>query len=194
MNHFVQGVLTVEDEMYILEPDLRLASGETIHIVYLKQRSKTKRIEGEEDALSLLLEVDQWFELLVIVQVGSAGERKVTYSPAIPEGKKLDLVYSETRMYSEVVKSYDVQQGIILDLDWDATSQHYIAIIGSTLYSRRFVLVETAIGKMVLSYKALQEQLGEQIEHLVVGGYLEWERSRLDLLAIIEKRDPQPGE
>jgi hypothetical protein len=194
MNHFVQGVLTVEDEMYILEPDIRLASGETIHIVYLKKRSDAERRENEQDPLSLILDVDQWYELLLLVQLRSAGERNVTYAPTLPSGKKLDLVYSEALIYSEVVKRYDVQQGIILDLDWDMASQQYLAIAGRVLYTRRFVLVETAIGKMVLSYKALQDQLEDQIEQLAVGGYLEWGRSRLDLLAIIEKRDPRPGE
>jgi hypothetical protein len=194
MNHFVQGVLTIEDEMHILEPDIRLASGERIHIVYLKQRSRTKRIQEEDDSLSLLLEVQQWFELLLIVQVGSAGERNVTYSPHIPHGTRLELLYSEAQGYSEVIKRYDIQQGIILDLNWNASSQHYLAIAGPALYTRRFVLVETAIGKMVLSYKALQERLGEQVLALAPGGYLEWERSRLDLLAIIEKRAPKPGE
>lgn len=33
-DHFVQGVLTVEDKAYILDPDLRLANGELIHLLY----------------------------------------------------------------------------------------------------------------------------------------------------------------
>lgn len=47
---------------------------------------------------------------------------------------------------------------------------------------------------MVLDYQALQKRLGEQAYELVSGGYLEWEPARLDLLAIIEKREPKPGE
>jgi hypothetical protein len=62
------------------------------------------------------------------------------------------------------------------------------------LYAHRFVLIETAIGKIVLDYQALQERLGEQISQVAPGGYLEWEPARLDILAILAKRDPRPGE
>ncbi len=40
MGHFVQGVLTVSDETYIGEPDLRLASGKTIRLLYQDFRSQ----------------------------------------------------------------------------------------------------------------------------------------------------------
>jgi hypothetical protein len=64
----------------------------------------------------------------------------------------------------------------------------YLAVAGPRVYTHRFVLVKTAIGKMVLSYAALQERLGEQVKALALGGYLEWEPSRLDILAIVAKR------
>ena len=85
-------------------------------------------------------------------------------------------------------------QGVILDLDWDAASQQYLAVAGPVVYTRRFILVETAIGQLVLSYQDVQEQLGEQAAQLAPGGYLQWEPARLDLLAILAKREPLPGE
>lgn len=32
------------------------------------------------------------------------------------------------------------------------------------------------------------------IDHLVLGGYLEWEAARLDILAILAKREARSGE
>lgn len=99
-----------------------------------------------------------------------------------------NCVVSDRRKVNRIV------QGIILDLNWDAASVQYLAVAGQKVYTHRFVLVETAIGKMVLSYNALNERLGEQVVQLAPGSYLEWEPSRLDLLAIIAKRDPVSGE
>ena len=190
-DHFVQGVLTVEDEEHILYPYIRLANGKTIHILYAGMRSDE---EQEEDPLSRLLEVNKWYELLIIVQIGLGSEKKVTYSPALPPGTPFKLATTEIQVFSEVRKLNVVLQGIILDLAWNAASQSYLAVAGSRVYTHRFVLLETPIGKMVLSYQALQERLGDQAEHLTVGGYLQWEWSRLDLLAIVAKRDPMSGE
>ncbi len=187
MNHFVQGVITVEDEAYILEPNLCLANGETIAILYSDLRPQEE--QEEDNPVSLLLEVDIWFEMLILVQIG-LGDRKVAYSPALPVGTKLELASKETVVFGEVIRTKHVVQGIILDLNWDAAKQHYLAVAGLRVYTHHFVLIETAIGKMVLSYKALEEQLGEQVKQFAPGGYLEWEPARHDLLAIITKRKP----
>ncbi len=105
----------------------------------------------------------------------------------------MELKCREVQVFSEVVKHNDVLQGIILDLNWDTTSVPYLATAGQRVYTHHFVLVETAIGKMVLSYPALQERLGEQqVKALAPGGYLEWAPSRLDILAIIAKHPPRP--
>jgi hypothetical protein len=190
----VQGVLTVEDEAHILDPDIRLSTGEKIHILYSDLRTEAERQEQGEDPLNLLLEVNQWYEFLLIAQIGM-GEKKVTYAPTLPSGTKLELVRRKINIYSDVPRyTNNVVQGIILDLDWNTASQHYLASAEHRLHTLRFVLIETAIGKMVLHYQALQKRLGEQVSELAVGGYLEWERARLDLLAVIEKRDPRPGE
>ena len=190
--HFVQGVLTVEDEVYLSEPDLRLANGETIHILYSDLRSR-KEPQEEDNPVSQLLEANQWYEMLLIAQIGLGKDKKVTYTPNLPPGTRLELKCREVQVFSEVVKHNDVVQGIILDLNWDTTSMPYLATAGQRVHTHHFVLVETAIGQMVLSYPALQERLGEQVKALVPGGYLEWDPSRLDILAIIAKHPLKSG-
>lgn len=189
IDHFVQGVLTVEDEIYIGEPDLRLANGATIHLLYSDLRPRGERA-GEDNPLSLLLEVNQWYEMLLIAQIG-LGTRSVSYLPSMPVTTGLELQTTEVQISGNVYRRTDVVQGIILDLHWDAASTPYLAVAGPRVYTHHFVLVETAIGKMVLSYKALQEHLGEQVHQLAPGGYLEWGPARLDILAIIAKHDEE---
>jgi hypothetical protein len=191
MDHFVQGVLTVTDPEYILDPDLRLISGETIHLLYSDLRPEAGETD-EDNPLTLLLEENQWYEMLLVVQIG-LGKRKVTYLPSIPPGTQLQLQTTEVQPRVGVVRRRnDVVQGIILDLNWDVASVPYLAVAGSVVYTHRYVLIETAIGKMVVSYKALQDVLGEQVHQLAPGGYLEWERARMDILAIIAKREAEP--
>jgi hypothetical protein len=192
MDHFVQGVLTVEDEVYLSEPDLCLVNGDTIHILYSDLRSREESRE-EDNPVSQLLEANQWYEMLLMVQIGLGKNKKVTYASSLPPGTRLELKCREVQVFSEVVKHNDVLQGIILDLNWNAASVPYLAVAGQRVYSHYFVLVQTAIGKMVLSYPALQERLGEQVKTLAPGGYLEWEPSRLDILAIIDKHPSRLG-
>jgi hypothetical protein len=192
MDHFVQGVLTVEDEVYLSEPDLRLANGETIRILYSDLRSRRESRE-EDNPVSQLLEANQWYEMLLIAQIGLGKDKKVTYTPSLPPNTRLKLKCREVQVFSEVAKHNDVLQGIILDLNWDTTSVPYLAVAGQRVFTHHFVLVETAIGKIVLSYPALQERLGEQVKALAPGGYLEWDPSRLDILAIIAKHPLKSG-
>lgn len=192
VDHFVQGILTVEDEIYLGEPDIRLANGEKIHTLFVDLRPDAETAE-EENPVSALLEVDQWYELLLIIQIG-VGRKKVTYLPSVPPGTRWELQPREYQSSSKVFTSNRVLQGIVLDMNWDAASQHYLAVVGPMVYTNHFVLVDTPIGKMVLSYKALEERLGGQIEQVVPGGYLEWDPSRLDILAIVAKGTPESGD
>ena len=41
--------------------------------------------------------------------------------------------------------------------------------------------------KVIVNYKLLEEDLGEQVDEIVADGYLNWKPSRLDLLAILHK-------
>ena len=192
MTHFVQGVLTLEDDIYLSDPDLRLANGKLIPILYDDIRTDEERSEEADNAVISLLEKDKWFEFLLIARIN---RKKVIYYSQMPANKKLELTAKEIPGSLGERKFYNMTQGIILDLDWDAASQPFLAVGGSVVYTRRYVLVETAMGKIVLSYKVLEERLGEDvITQLQPGGYLEWERARLDILAIIDKRDSEPGE
>lgn len=56
MRSFVQGVLAVEDEIYISEPNLRLTNGSTIRVVYSDLRSDAGETE-ENNPLSLFLDI-----------------------------------------------------------------------------------------------------------------------------------------
>lgn len=166
--------------------------GKLIHLVYLDQRSREEP-KDEGNPVSQLLDENQWYEMLLIAQIG-LGKRKVVYFPNIPSGTALQLQTTKVQIGPEMRERTDVVQGIILDLAWNVRSIPWLAVAGSRVYAHRFVLIETAIGKMVLDYQALQERLGEQISQVVPGGYLEWEPARLDILAILAKRDPRPGE
>jgi hypothetical protein len=191
MNHFAQGVLTVSEETYIGEPDLRLVNGKTIRLLY-----EDLRTEGyeEEDLLSLLLEENKWYELLLLVMIG-LGERTITIAPTIPPGTEMELKYLALLPDRYPDSRYNwVMQGIILDPQWDAASQPYLAVNGPLVFTHRWVLIQTAVGKMVLSYSDLEKRLGDQVKQLAPGAYLEWGPARLDILAIIAKRDPAPGE
>src|SRR5579884_338408 len=111
MSHFVQGVLTVSDETYIGEPDLRLASGETIRLLYEDLRSRGDY--AEENPVSLLLEENKWYELLLLVQIG-LGERTITFAPGLPPGTALELKSLALPRFPERRFNW-VLQGVVLD-------------------------------------------------------------------------------
>lgn len=188
MSHFVQGVLTISEETYIGEPDLRLASGQTIRLLYynLGSRGGYKK----EPLLSLLLEENKWYELLLLVHIGIR-VGTITLAPAVPPGTEMELKSLALLPRFPTIRHNWVLQGIVLDTQWDAASQSYLAFNGPVVFTHHWVLIQTAIGKMVLSYRDLKKGLGEQAEHLAPGTYLEWSPARLDILAII---DPEPGE
>ena len=192
MSDFIQGILVLDEEPYTGGMDLRLPNKETLRLFYADLRPREER--GTDDPLDQLLESEKWYELLIIAHAGRTPRNVVTYFPRLPQGKKLELASEELQLADRIVTDHRVVQGIILDLNWNAAGIPYLAIAGPRIYTHRFVLVETVIGKMVLSYKALQERLGEQINQLVPGGYLEWQPARQDILAILAKRDPRPGE
>jgi hypothetical protein len=78
--------------------------------------------------------------------------------------------------------------GKVIDLSWDANKLHYQAIATPRIYEQQYLLLETEIGNVVVSQKELQENLPIPIEDITTGSYLQWAPSRLDVLAIIEKR------
>jgi hypothetical protein len=190
MDHFVQGVLIVDEEPYTGGMDLRLPNKETVRLFYTDLRPMEER--QTDDPFDRLLESEKWYELLIIVHAGRTAHNKVTYSPSIPPGTKLELMPEKFQVADRAVTDHRIVQGIILDLHWNAASASYLAIASPRIYTRRFVLVETVIGKVVLDYQVLREKLGEQVDQFVPGGYLEWQPARQDILAILAKGDPMP--
>ncbi|MDQ2903621.1 MAG: hypothetical protein M3Y81_08720 [Chloroflexota bacterium] len=179
---FVQGILRVQEEPYRDELDLVLSDGETLFLFY-EQPWEIKNPE-EFDTFDALLESGKYYELLIIVRV----LRSITYSPTVPPGTSFKLVPKER----EGFKHNELLQGTVLDPSWDAAHLRYQAIVTSKIYNQRYVLLETSVGNVVISHAALQKVSQLPLEDIAIGGYMEWSPSRLDVLAIIEKRETPP--
>lgn len=186
MNTFVQGILVVQEEPYRNELDLHVTTGETVFLFYQESQEAIKK--GEDDQIDALLESGKFYDLLIAVRV-----RNVTYAPTIPPGTAFKLVPKEGKGPTGVYQYNELRQGKVIDLSWKANKLQYQAIADSSIYEQQYILLETAIGNVVVRYKELQKNSHIPIEDIVVGSYLEWALSRLDVLAIIEKRDTIPS-
>ncbi|MDQ2715629.1 MAG: hypothetical protein M3Z08_12035 [Chloroflexota bacterium] len=178
---FVQGILRVQEEPYRNELDLVLPDGETLFLFYLQPREM--RNPEEIDLLDALLESGKYYEFLIVVRV-----QGITYSPTVPPGTSFKLVPKE----QEGFKHNELLQGTVLDPSWDASHLRYQAIATPMIYNPRYVLLETSVGKVVISHTALRKVSHLPLEDIAIGGYMEWPHSRLDVLAIIEKRETAP--
>ncbi len=115
--------------------------------------------------------------------------RHTRYFPAVAPETSLHVVREESLAKDGGVRSLDhVTQGQVLDPCWDTTTQTYLAAYASRFGEGDLILLETAIGKVVVSRAHIEPDLqkqGEQLAQIAVGGYLEWTSSRLDLLALL---------
>ncbi len=177
---FVQGVPEEKlgDYGNYYDLKLRLLTGQIIPVFY----NCPREIEPENDQISAQLEVGASYEMLIIVRANY-----VKYTSILPPDVSFELVPKEFKVEQMVVTRNDISGGKVLDLSWQAASQKYLAIATPKIYERHYVLLETAIGNVIINYKVLEEDLGEQAKEIAVGGYLTWGPSRLDLLAIIHK-------
>lgn len=122
------------------------------------------------------------------------------YFPEMPTQGTLEVEYRQKQYIGahqrESFTCAYILDGKVLDPDWDAASQQYEAITDlSWFYRERYVLLETAIGHVVVSHDQLERSLGvQQVAQMRTGGYLEWSPSRMTLLAILAKHDLVPGE
>jgi hypothetical protein len=191
MRTFLSGILIAREGAYGIyyEISFRLSNGQIIPLFYSNPRE-----EDEDDPMSEQLQpetaLNAFYELLIVINI----LRHVTYYPITPVDITFDLVTEEISTSGTTVKRNDLLRGKIIDSSWDAASLHYEAIATPKLYEQRYVLLETGVGSLVVSHKTLQEELDIPLEQIVPGGYLEWKIGRLDLLAIIAKRAPEPGE
>jgi len=182
---FMQGILRVKEEPYRNELTLVLPDGETLFLFYLQPREM--RNPEEIDLLDALLESGKYYEFLIVVRV-----RGITYSPTVPPGTSFKLVPKERVGLTGIFKHNELLQGIVLDPSWDASHLRYQAIATPMIYNPRYVLLETSVGKVVISHTALRKVSQLPLEDIAIGGYMEWPHSRLDVLAIIEKRETPP--
>ena len=181
---FVRGVLEEMQGEYgsYYELLLRLPTGQVIPIFYDCPRD----IEPANDQISALLETGVPYEMLLIVR-----GHHVKYTPIIAPEVPFELVTVESGTGATAVKVNVILQGKVLDSFWNVASQKYLAVSTPKIYERHYVLLQTAIGNVVVNYKLLEEDLGEQAKEIAAGGYLTWEPSRLDLLAILHKGTEQ---
>ncbi len=177
MDSFVQATLEDKQGEYGIYQELhfRFPDGATVFVFYEGQEH-----DSNIDPVSDHLLVGKAYNMLITVRV-----RHPTYAPVTPPNATFKLVTKEIASGRNIIRRNDLLQGKVLDPFWDASSQTYQAIASPRVYDQRYVLLETAIGKVVVSRKHLEEDLGAQTEQIAAGGYLEWEPSRLDLLAIL---------
>ncbi len=180
MSILVVGVLEEKQGEYgdYYDLKLRLPTGQIIPVFYDCPRD----VELENDQISAQLDIGTSYEMLIIVRINH-----VKYTPTVPPDVSFELAPKEFRIGQTVVTRNDILGGKVLDPFWNIARQEYLAVATPKIYERHYVFVETAIGNVIINYKTLEEDLGEQAKEIATGGYLTWEPSRLDLLAILRK-------
>jgi hypothetical protein len=186
VNTFVRGTLverTCEYELYCTLT-FRLADETTISIFDSKHR------ESRIGPISTQLSLGTTYNLLLMVRA-----RHVKYWLVVPpdstmkvvtEQRVIPILNEEEMIVGEnVVEQHNVVQGKVLDPHWEASKYTYQVVSSPKLYERDYVLLNTAIGNLVVSRQYIEPDLGEQAEHIAVDGYMEWRPSRIDLLAVL---------
>ena len=163
MNEFVTGVLELNEvgatdghTVYDRWLTLRLANGTAIEIF-------------DDQLISTDLVVGQMYDLVLIVAV----PWEIRYLPSPPP--HIDL---------KALEQNYVVRGVVLDPYWQATERRY-RYMTAGFYKRVSVLLETAIGRLLVSRRNLEKDMQGPAEQVATGGYLEWMESRLDLLAVL---------
>jgi hypothetical protein len=195
MSTFVHGMIVEQEGAYgyYYEMKLRVPTGHVLPLNYDNDYDTSKASNEEEeetanDPMSDLLEVGGTYELLTVMQV-----RHLTFQPSVPPGTIFKVETNVIERAGSIIKFDEVRQGKVLDPSWNVASQEYLAIsLHATIYQKRYVLLETAIGKLLVNYRDIQSELGEQGKQVTVGSYLQWQNAELILLAIIEKHAPKP--
>ncbi len=175
MVSFVRGVLAEKTCEYGSYCHLvfRLADGATIPVFDSAAR-------GSSAPFSSLWTIGTEYHVLL-----KARAEHVTYASMVPAGTVFKIVTQERQTADKIVHQTSISQGKVLDPLWDATEHPFQAVVSHHVYKQAYVLVETAIGNVLLSRDAIAADLGEQMQQLAVGGYLQWAPGRIDLWALL---------
>jgi hypothetical protein len=179
MTSFVRGILEEKLCEYGAYCNLvfRLADGVTIPVFDSAPR-------GSIVPLSAQWAIDTEYQLLLKVRA-----EHVTYFSTVPPGTVFGTVTQEFQVGGEVFHQTKITQGKVIDPFWDATQHTFQAVVSPRVYKQVYVLVETAIGNVLVSRDDIASDLGEQMQQLAVGGYLEWEQGRIDLWALLSEAE-----
>jgi hypothetical protein len=178
MNMFVTGVLERNEvgatdgyTIYDRWLTLRLSNGIALRIF-------------DDELISSDLEVGQTYDMILIIAV----PRTIHYLPSPPPNTDLEaieheVVESRATPGTFLERTY-VVRGTVLDPSWQAPQLEYRCMVPD-FYDYEAVLVQTAIGRILLSRTSIEDNMEGLTEQVTLGGYLEWERSRLDLMAVL---------
>jgi hypothetical protein len=175
MTSFVQGILeekTCEYGSYC-KLVFRLADSVTIPVFNSAPR-------GSSVPLSAQWTVGTEYHLLLKVRA-----THVTSFSTVPAGTILGTVTEEFQAGGKIFQQTNIAQGKVLDPFWDATEHPFQAVVSPGVYKQVYVLLETAIGNVLISRDDIASDLGEQVQQLTAGSYLEWEPGRIDLWALL---------
>ena len=178
MNTFVTGILernevgaTDGHTIYDRWLTLRLSNGIALRIF-------------DEELISTDLEVGQTYNMILVVAVPDT----IRYLSAPPENVDLESIDREVvelrGSEGEFVEYTYVVRGTVLEPSWQAPQRAYRCMVPD-FYDYEAVLVQTAIGRILLSCTSIEDNMEGLAEQITSGGYLEWERSRLDLMAVL---------
>jgi hypothetical protein len=170
---FVSGILIEKQCEYEAIYHLTfLLDGSVIIPVY-----STAPREGRAHSAGGQMQVGRRYHLLLQVR-----PHRLRWLEAEPAGGLATVVAAAHRQVARdasgvsgerIVLQHHIVQGRVVDVDWRRAEE-------------RYVLLETAIGRVVLSPRALEAEARESARELVPGTWLAWRPWRLDLLAVLE--------
>jgi hypothetical protein len=138
----------------------------------------------DEELISTDLEVGLTYDMILVVAVPDT----IRYLSAPPENVDLDAIDCEVvelrGSEGAFIEYTYVVRGTVVEPSWQAPQCAYRCMVP---YLPEFsaVLVQTAIGRVLINHLDIEEDMEGSIEQIEIGGYLEWEHSRLSLLAVI---------
>jgi len=132
----------------------------TVYDRWLKLRHKSGQLLTifDPDAVSGELLVGSKYEVIVQANVFAS------------------IVYFPERQINPLYDNW--QQGKILNLNWQAVGNNYL-LSYDDLYKGNWILIETILGQLVIHPQDILQPIKQN-------GYLYWEESRIDLIAVIK--------